>query len=276
MPTSYPLSSPSTLSPSPLSSDGPRLPWLLRRPGAPRALRLYGFAYAGGDAGMYLSWQPALGAQIEVCGVQLPGRGVRLREPPAHTMEPLVERLAADIAAQPRQPFALFGHSLGALLAFEVARRLQRLGAPAPLHLFVSACEAPGYRREGRNLHTLPDEALIEVLRDYNGTPAEVLRDREFMALVLPTLRADFALACEYAYRPGPKLRVPMSVLVGEREREGRWSEVGRWAEQTEAGCELHRFDGGHLFVDSHRAAVVDCVRETLLRAMPAPRTQLG
>ena len=246
----------------------PRTPWLLRRAGPLRGLRLYCFAYAGGDAGMYLSWQTRLGPDIEICGVQLPGRGARLHEPVPESLPTLVEQIATVIADQAPQPFALFGHSLGALLAFEVARHLDRIGV-SPRHLFVSGCQAPTHRGGIRPLHLLSDEGLLEVLRDFNGTPPEVLRDREFMSLVLPTLRADFALACEYAYRPGPQLSVPMTVLAGTGESGGRWGEVGRWADQTVAPCRLHWFDGDHFFIHSHKHAVIDRVRGQLLEASP-------
>lgn len=140
---------------------------------------------------------------VEICGVQLSGHGSRMREPLLTSFAEVVDRIAQAIAPLDDRPFAFFGHSLGGLLAFEVARLGARLGLPAPKQLFLSGCEPAAHHGPGKALHLMPDAELADNLRDFNGTPPEVLRNGELMALLLPSLRTDFALAHGYQYRVG-------------------------------------------------------------------------
>ncbi|MGH8077368.1 MAG: thioesterase II family protein, partial [Lysobacter sp.] len=239
-------------------------PWLVHRPGPKRPVRLYCFAYAGGHAGVFMPWQAALEPDVEVCAVQMPGRGSRVRERPMTSIPALVEQIAQVIAVQDDRPFAFFGHSLGALLAFEVARHGARNGLPAPAHLFVSGCEAPAHRGEPKNLHLLPDAQLLDELRGYNGTPPEVLANSELMELVLAVMRVDFALEPGYVYQPGPKLPMPMTVLAGSHDRHGLWNEVARWGDETTGPSRVQWFDGDHFFINNQQQEVLDCVRREL------------
>jgi surfactin synthase thioesterase subunit len=238
-------------------------PWLLGTPQAGRKLRLYCFAYAGGGAHAYLPWQRHLGPDIEVCAVQLPGRGTRMAEPPCTSMDELVLNLAQVLSTQERTPFAFFGHSLGALVAFELARFCARHALPMPQRLIVSGASAPRGRTP-RHLHTLSDAALIDALRDYDGSPPEVLADRELMALLLPMIRADFTLGETYAYRPGPLLNLPITVLAGKADGHGAVASASNWCEETRATCTVHSFEGGHFFIQSAQDAVLACLRATL------------
>lgn len=239
-------------------------PWMVRRVSQPGHLRLYCFAYAGGSAAVFSRWQNALGPSVEVCAIQLPGRGSRMMEPPRRDPRLLVEELALAIASQPAQPFALFGHSLGALLAFEVARtlRLQRL--PLPVHLIASGCRAPCVERERRGLHLLPDGEFIEALRGYNGTPAEILDNAELMALVLPMLRADFALVDAFDYRPQAPLPLPLTVLAGRRDEARTLDGIDLWSRESTDFRGVHWFDGDHFFLHSDVDAVIDTVGRAL------------
>lgn len=240
-------------------------PWLVSRPGPIRPLRLYCFAYAGGHAGVFMPWQAALEPHIEVCAVQLPGRGSRMGEAPMTSIPALVDRIAEVIASQDERPFAFFGHSLGALLAFEIARHRARNGLPAPVHLFVSGCEAPTHRGSPKNLHLLSDAQLLDEIKGYNGTPPEVLANEELMELILSVMRVDFALEPGYVYEPGPPLAMPMTVLAGSQDRHGLWKEVGRWTEQTQGHGRVQWFDGDHFFINARQQDVIDCVRSELL-----------
>ncbi len=235
-------------------------PWLIgqRQPAA--RLRLICFSHAGGHPGAYLAWQAALGPQVEVRAVQLPGRGMRFHERGHRSFEPLRAELGAVLSRCADLPCALFGHSLGALLAFEVARAATARGQ-APLHLFVSGCAAPRQRGSRRPLHRLDDDELCRELGRYGGTPPEVLADRELMRLLLPVLRDDFALVDDYRRAPGPALSMPLTVLAGRDDAEVPSDSVSAWAEEAGAGCELQWFDGGHFFIDSARPAVTDLVR---------------
>lgn len=245
-------------------------PWIVRRAAQPGRMRLYCFAYAGGSAAAYAAWQNLLGPHIEVCAMQLPGRGTRFAEPPRHTLQPLVDDLALAIAGQPAVPFALFGHSLGALIAFDVAQALRRDRLPLPSHLFVSGCRAPSVAREPKGLHLLPDAEFMAALRGYNGTPAEVLANAELMALVMPVLRADFALVDDFRYRQRPALPVPLTVLAGRGDEPSTLDGIEAWAAESNDFRGVHWFDGDHFFVNSAAAAVTAAIGQALAMRLAA------
>ena len=234
-------------------------PWLLRQPNTQRKLRLYCFCYAGGNAAVYAPWQALLDPAIEVCAVQLPGRGERMGEEPYTSVPALIRALALVIGRQDDLPFAFFGHSLGGLLAFELARYHKLHYMRMPEHLFVSGCDAPQYRSPSKRLHQLPDEEFIAVLKDFNGTPPGVLQHRELMELLLPTIRADFALVDDYEYRPGPPLAIPITVLVG-RQEEQTPEQVDGWRKETLAECRVSWFHGDHFFIFPERQAVLELI----------------
>lgn len=232
--------------------------WLVRKREPHRRIRLFCFPYAGGNAFNFLPWQDAFDSSVEVCAIQLPGRGSRLAEPPFGSMAALLKAVAPVIATQSDLPFAFFGHSLGALIAFELTRYLHLYGLVAPCHLFVSGCQAPRYRSASRGLHRMDDAELVRVLQNFESTPPEVLASAELMALVLPTLRADFALAEEYRYRHGPALSVPMSVFAGTCDQNKGPGQVDGWAEETTGRCDVSWFGGGHFFINNQRDAVLE------------------
>lgn len=227
-------------------------------------MRLFCFSYAGGSAASYYSWQAALDPAIEVCAIALPGRGARLGEPPVRSLALLVETLARIIGRERDLPFAFFGHSLGALVAFEVARHCQRNGAPMPERLFLSGSAAPPNRPLSRRLHELDDASLIAALRQYNGAPAAVLDEPELMALMLPTVRADFALAADYAYQREPALAVPLSVYGGEHDQHVCFDGLKQWRHETTGPTSLHCFPGDHFFIQSARQAVLAQLKSEL------------
>lgn len=241
----------------------PSSPWFVKRAVTAPRMRLFCFPYSGGQAGMYAPWQAALGDRVEVCAIQLPGRGGRIRERPLTSIEPVVDLVAPLIAACDEIPFALFGHSMGALLAFETARRLVRDHRRGPSHLFVSGCDAPSVRRPG-HLHLLPDDELVEELRRYNGTPEAVLSSRELLALFLPILRADFSIGGTYAYQASPKLDLPMTVLAGRRDPYTPVERVEPWRKETMGESQVRWFDGDHFFIHGCQDEVIACVEATL------------
>lgn len=234
--------------------------WLVRKTSPQRRLRLYCFSYAGGSAYNYSSWQDQVDPGIEICAVQLPGRGARFGEVPFTSMHELVKTLAAVIAGQDRLPFAFFGHSLGGLLAFELARYCRRLGWATPRHLFASGSEAPGLRRSLEQFRNLDDDAMLQKLRQYNGTPPEVLQNEELMRLVLPTIRADFALVDDYRYVKDAPLNVDITVLTGRGDDHVSDECFNGWRRETDKACAQRWFDGDHFFINSHRAEVVASV----------------
>jgi medium-chain acyl-[acyl-carrier-protein] hydrolase len=219
---------------------------------------MYCFPYAGGNAATFLPWQAAMGPEIEVCAVQLPGRGARLVEPPYTSMTELVAALGQVILSNNELPFVFFGHSLGGLVAFELARYCKHHYLPIPKHLFISACSAPRCRDSSPRLHELEDAALVEALKDYNGTPPEIINNHALMELVLPAIRADFKLAEDYEYRPGQTLNVPITVLTGTMDKHISVEQVVSWQEETISNCCIRVFEGDHFFINSNTTAVMD------------------
>ena len=237
------------------------------RPGGGARMRLFCFPYAGGGASAFRTWQEAVPEGVEVCPVYLPGRERRFREPARTRMEPLADELLESLRPHLDAPFALFGHSMGAAIAFEVARRLDREGM-APAHLFVSARRAPQRPPEGEPIHALPEDEFVRRVGELDGTPDEVLRDREMMELVLPILRADFILSETYRYREGPPLGMPITALGGSADAHVSRDDLLGWGEQTRGSFRHLRFAGGHFFLQTHRAELLRAVGDDLRRAL--------
>lgn len=249
-----------------MSSD--RDPWVVRPRPDPRAhLRLFCFPFAGGGATTYRGWPAHLPPDIEVVAVQLPGREDRLREEPFTDVFELTPVVAQALAPYLDRPFALFGHSMGALVAFELARALERAGGPAPEHLFVSARSAPTVRYSLPSVGGMSDREVLGLLRRLGGTPPDALRDPDLMRLVLPRFRADLTLCERYLYSPDRKLSCPISALGGALDFFRR-GELTGWAAETRAAFQLRMFPGGHFFIDEARARVLQVVAEAL--AAPA------
>jgi surfactin synthase thioesterase subunit len=236
-------------------------PWLLRTPQAAPSVRLICFAYAGGNARMYGEWQKALGPDIEVCAVQLPGRGTRRNEEPFTSMAALIPVLADILHPRDDVPFIFFGHSLGALIAFELTRYFAAHHIRLPERLMVSAANAPGRRNASRGLHAMSDDELIEQLRGFNGTPPAVMKYRELLVMALPAIRADFAVSETYQYRQAPLLTVPVTVLAGREDPLTSEAQIGAWACETNAPCDVHWFDGDHFFINEEEATVLELIR---------------
>ncbi len=240
------------------------------RPGA--ALRLLCFPYAGGGASIYREWSAGLPGSVEVQAVQLPGRESRFREEPYRALGPLADETARVLAGRLEAPFAFFGHSMGAALAFEVTRRLRRAGHELPVHLFVSGRSAPRTPSDEDPIYDLPREEFFAELRRFEGTPEEVLQHEELMAMLEPVLRADFSVAETYEHVPDPEpLPVPITALGGVEDHEVPAENLDAWAEETSRAFERHLLPGGHFFLNQHRSAVLAIVgRELAHHLAPA------
>ncbi|MFZ0658333.1 MAG: alpha/beta fold hydrolase [Candidatus Binataceae bacterium] len=225
-------------------------PWIsFRRLGPELRLRLFCFPYAGAGALIYRTWAEALPSDVEVCPVQLPGRGARSMELPFTQLSPLLEALTPALAPLLDKPFAFFGHSLGALVSFELARRIGRDYGVSPVRLFVSASRAPQIPRRGSLIHNLPRDEFLAELRSLNGMPPELLDHREFMELMLPLLRADFAVYETYEYSTEPPLDCPISAFGGMQDRRVSNADLEGWHAQTKASFSLQMFQGDHFFL---------------------------
>jgi len=239
--------------------------WLpARRINANASVRLFCFPYAGGNESAYRHWQQKLPESIEVLPVQLPGRGSRLKEPPYSELRPLVHAASEALAAEIEKPFALFGHSMGGLIAFELARELRKQHGIQPVHLFISAKCSPRQRPEDPAVGRLSDAALIEVLERYEGTPQDVLNDAELMRLVLPVIRADMALCNSYVYEPGPPLECPITVFGGLDDHVSSRACLEPWKDYTKGPFTLRMLPGGHFFINTWTVPVFEVIRQEL------------
>lgn len=239
--------------------------WVICRKPNPRArLRLFCFPYAGGNPWIFRSWSDGLPADVEVCAIQLPGRGTRLQESAFTRLAPLVQALAQGLLPLLDKPFAFFGHSLGALVSFELARQLRKQQWPEPVHVLVSACGAPQLLYHGPALHTLAEAEFLKALRRLNGTPRAVLENAELMQLLLPVLRADFAVYETYQYLPEPPLRCPISVFGGLQDSGVRRGDLEAWSAQTRAAFTLRMLPGAHFYLHSAESLLLPALCQEL------------
>lgn len=240
--------------------------WMTTRTPRPNArVRLFCFPHAGSGGSVFHAWGGDFPPDVEVAAAVLPGREQRAKESPETNLNLLVGRVADAIAPALDRPFALFGHSLGALAAFELARELRRRGLPTPRHLFVAARPAPQDPPPDGPLHRLPhDEFVAEVCRRFNGIPAVVLREEELMRMFVPILRADFALVETYRYRQEPPLGCPLTAFAGTSDRTAAPAALDRWREHTAAAFTLRVVEGEHFFLQTARTQVTSAIREAL------------
>lgn len=243
-------------------------PWLPGGQPNPLAeFRLFCVPHLGGSAVLFRRWQEHAAGAMQVCPVELPGRGRRLVEPPFTRMGALVTALADALDPHIDRPFALFGHSLGALIAFELARTLRDSGRPLPAHLFLAGMAAPGTAPVRPLVHDAPDGEVLEELRALGGTPPELLANAELMELMLPTLRADFAVLETYRCLDAPALDVPITAFGGTADIVAPTAVLRAWSRHTTKGARVRIFTGDHFFPAAEAGALV---RE-IGRDLPAP-----
>lgn len=241
-------------------------PWLLAMGGSSPDTRVFCFPHAGGGASTYRRWAAAAPEGFQICAVQLPGREDRLREAALTDLHTIVRLVLPEIGPCLDRPFALFGHSMGALIAFELARALRAAGAPLPGHLFISGRRAPQLPALRQPLHALPPGEFERALMAFDGTPREVAEDRELMALFEPVLRADFCVVETYRFEAAPPLPIPLTVFGGAEDREAPPADLEGWREHTTAFGGVHLLAGGHFFPRDCGAQLVAAMHERLGR----------
>ena len=211
--------------------------------------RVYCFHGAGGSAYQFREWSSGLPSSLEVCALQLPGRHSRLKDAPFLQVEPLVASLVDETGPALDRPFVFFGHSMGATLAFEVARELHRRRMPLPDTMVVAARRAPHLSTEEPAMHALPDRELVaEVQTRYGAIPEDVAASPELLSLVLPRLRADVTLSETYEYRVGGRLPLPIVAMGGRADAHVAEEGLAGWQEHTDRAFALHMLPGGHFF----------------------------
>ncbi|MGW5352050.1 thioesterase II family protein [Streptomyces sp. NPDC004031] len=218
--------------------------------------RLFCFPHAGGAASYFYPWSRAL-RDVEVLAVQYPGRQDRAAEPFVHGIPELADRIHEALAGQLDGPYAFFGHSMGAVLAFEVACRIARDGQPGPVHLFASGQRAPS-RVKHEVLHRATTEELVAEMRTLGGTDPRVLADPHLLELVLPIIRADYTAVETYRYAGAPPLDCAVTALIGDADPNVSVDEAQSWADHTRGRFALRAFPGGHFYLEDCRAGVFD------------------
>ncbi|MEV0811303.1 thioesterase domain-containing protein, partial [Micromonospora sp. NPDC050200] len=236
------------------------------RPQAP--VQLFCLPYAGAGASAFRRWQEGIGPDVEVLPVQLPGRENRISEDPRFT----VPEVAAAIAGRADRPYAIYGHSMGGRVGFEVVRELRRTGRPLPLRLYVGGARAPHVTAPSLfdGLSQVDDDELLRRLGAGGGLPAELLEHPELVQLLLPLLRADFGRVDSYRYLPGDPLPVPVVAFSGRHDRAVSQEQSAAWGAHTAAGFTLHEIDGGHFFLTDRLPELLAALRADLSDAVGA------
>lgn len=220
-------------------------------------LRLFCFPYAGGSAGAYHGWADLLPDGIELCAIQLPGRGNRFKEQPYTDMESLVSDLLEAIAPVLDVPHVFFGHSMGAQVAFQLIHALHASERPVPQAFIASGRRAPHIVSSRKPLHTLPEDAFIAEIARLNGTPKEALANPELMALVSPALRADCQVIETHQHPNVAPLTVPIMAVGGTQDINVSIEDLEQWSIHTQAEFSMQLFSGDHFFIHSSHAALL-------------------
>jgi surfactin synthase thioesterase subunit len=245
--------------------------WCRRfRPARNATARLVCLPHAGGSAPFFLPVAAALSPGVDVVAVQYPGRQDRRGERPLTDMDALAGSICQVLLGQPELPTTVFGHSLGAIVGFEVVRRLEAAGQ-YPVRLFASGRRAPSSVRDDA-VHLRDDAGIIAEVRRLNGTASSVLSDDDLMRAALPSLRADYRIAETYHCSPSDTVRCPVTVLTGDSDPKTTLDEANDWAEHTTAEFDLHVFTGGHFFLTQH----VDAINEMLRRHFQSERARVA
>ncbi|GAU67592.1 thioesterase [Streptomyces sp. NBRC 110611] len=240
--------------------------WIRRfHPAPDSAVQLVCLPHAGGSASAYFRMSEALAPSVEVLAVQYPGRQDRRWEAPARSVDELARSVAGALKGRLDRPVAVFGHSMGAAVAFELTRLLEREHGAPPVALFASGRRAPSCVRQEEPLRTASDDDVVAEMKRLSGTDARILEDADLLRIFLPVIRADYAVAGSYRCEPGARVRCPVTVLVGDADPEAGLEEARTWREHTSGDFEMHVYPGGHFYLDDYRSSVANVVSDVLL-----------
>jgi surfactin synthase thioesterase subunit len=230
--------------------------WCRRfRPSRNATVRLVCLPHAGGSAPFFLPVAAALSPGVDVVAIQYPGRQDRRTEPPISDLAVLADQVHAVLRRQPEMPLTIFGHSMGAVLGFEVSRRLEADGH-GPVRLFVSGRRAPSTHRDEK-VHLLGDAGIMAEIRNMDGTASTVLGDDELMRAALPALRADYRAAETYICAPEIVVSCPIVALTGDHDPKTTVEEAEAWAQHTTGPFEIEVFPGGHFFLTEYADQII-------------------
>lgn len=231
-------------------------------------MRLFCFPYAGGAAHVFRDWAKFLPVTVEVCAVQFPGKGTRLKDKPYTDAKALTEAAVSALLAEFDRSFVFFGHSMGALICFEMARYLRQIQSTQPLHLFVSGCGAPQTQGRRELTYNLPEPEFRKKLDQLSGTPQEVLEHPDLMELLLPSLRADFAVVETYKYLHQPPLECSIEAFGGWQDATVKRETVEAWREQTTASFSYHMLPGNHFFLHTAQEILLEMIAKRMHKVL--------
>lgn len=228
------------------------------------SVRLFAFPHGGGGASAFRAWPSELPAHIELWAFRPPGREYRHREPSFPDMQSAVKTFIEVARAELEQPYVCFGHSLGALMAFEVARALSREGGRPPEKVIVAGHSAPHMTLRRRHVHKLSDREMIAELKDFAGTPAKVLDDPDMMSMMIRPIRADFKIRETYEFLPGEPLSCPLVAFSGDTDPEVLPEQLDGWSQHTRGAFAAFTLPGSHFFVNERTSGFFPKLRAQL------------
>ncbi|MFJ5546217.1 thioesterase II family protein [Streptomyces sp. NPDC093225] len=239
--------------------------WIRRYHAADESpIRLVCLPHAGGSASFYFPVSRALAPAVDVLSVQYPGRQDRRHEPGFTDIHAYADALTSALLPWLDRPTALFGHSMGAVLAFEVTRRLERDHGIAPVRVFASGRRSPSSFRP-ESVHLRDDDGIVAEMRELSGTDAAILGDEEILRMVLPAIRSDYTAIENYRAAPDDTVNADITVLTGESDPRTSREEAQAWEAHTTGGFDIHRFPGGHFFLAQQQAHVLKIISERLV-----------
>ncbi len=235
--------------------------WFLCPEPNPKAkMRIFCLHYAGGGASMYHSWKKAFSDDVELWAIQLPGRESRYSEPRIQSLSDLVKMIVDVLQPLVDKPFAIFGYSMGALLAFEITRELRSRGEPQPVHLFLASATAPHLPKVYPPLAQLPEDELIDQVRYYFQPPEEIWQNAELLELILPILRDDLSVIESHQHVEQKRLDCSIDVYIGLNDRSAPVNDAQAWSEYSNTTFQLTGFQGGHFFWETESTKLMEKV----------------
>ncbi|WP_281322339.1 thioesterase II family protein [Flavobacterium aestivum] len=211
--------------------------------------------FAGGNKYSYYPFEEHIDKNISLITLELPGRGKRFHEPLLTDVNDIVDDLFEQLKENVSKPYAIFGHSMGAMLTYLLAHKIEKSGFESPVHLFVSGCKAPKINRKPPFYHDMPKEEFINKIRGMGGCPEEILGNDELMALFEPSLRADFKAIETYTYIEQNPLKIPVTVFIGNKDKV-TWEEAKAWEEESVHAIDIKEFEGNHFFIFQHKKEI--------------------
>jgi medium-chain acyl-[acyl-carrier-protein] hydrolase len=231
-----------------------------------KKIKLFCLAYAGGTAMIYSRWKKWMDKSIEIVPIELAGRGIRGKEPFFASLDEAAEDVYARIKeAADGSPFAIFGHSMGALLTYEVMHKMQDRGDEMPVYAFLSGRNAPHVEVENKMIHLLPDDLFIQEIARIGGTPKEFFEQKQLLDMFIPILKADYKMIETHPFVPkAEKLDVEIAVLGGTEDEDVKVEDLGKWGDLVKRNCSVYVFEGGHFFIFDKYPDIIDLIGSKL------------